>query len=216
MPPILTDRDLSVLDTLAWRVRVMTISQISRAYFGLDDRYASRRVAALARTQLLVTHSVVARVPGLFLSPMFRWEEGESPPAANRISVKLMERWRNLPALAVTVVTLGSRGAKLVGGNRTARIAHVHQVGHDLGLTEVYIRHLDRVPAIMTRWFGEHALRVLQDSGTESWGLRPDAVMLDSREKVAHAIELGGLYSPARIQALHEALASYGVTYEIW
>jgi hypothetical protein len=122
MPPILTDRDLSLCDTLAWRVRVMTISQISRAFFDGDDRYTRRRVATLVRTQLIATHSVVARVPGLFLSPLFQWEEGESSPPAGRLSARLMERWRQLPAHAVTVVTLGTRGAKLVGGTRTARI----------------------------------------------------------------------------------------------
>lgn len=215
-PIILSRRDHQLLDTLGFRVRLLTLSQVSRGFFGGDDRYASRRVERLSAARVLVRRSLVARSAPALDAPMVRWNPGSDAPDFASISALLIKRWGRQQTVVANVVSLGSAARKLTGRSGDVRIKHPHQVGHDLALSEVFLRYLDRAPELAGRWVGEDRLDLLTPTKRKGRQAIPDAVLQNAEGAPELAIELGGLYSPQRIEALHQSFSKQELSYEIW
>ena len=215
-PIILSRRDHRLLDTLGFRVRLLSLSQVSRGFFGGDDRYASRRVERLSVACVLVRRSLVVRTAPVLDAPVVRWNAGSDAPDFASISAFLIDRWQKQETAITNVVSLGTAARKLTGRSSGMRIKHPHQVGHDLALSEVFLRYLDRAPEIAGRWVGEDRLDLLTSTRGKAKQAVPDAVIQNADGAPELAIELGGLYSPARIETLHQSFAKQELSYEIW
>lgn len=213
---ILTDRDRTICDSLALRVRLFTVGQISRGFFGGDDRYAQRRVHRLVEIGLLrLTQMAVRSTPPLE-RPLARWNPGDAPPAFQRISSCLIRRWTYRPLQYLSVVTLGP---KVEGPSRRRESIGVpapFAAGHDLALSELFLRFISASPERDVRWIGEAGFELDWPELGCSGGSIPDAMIRDAEGKPGLGIEIGGLYSPVRLSRLHETFKTQGVPYELW
>lgn len=213
---ILTDRDRAIVDALAVRVRIFTVGQISRGFFGGDDRYAQRRIHRLVEIGLLrLTQMAVRSTPPLD-RPLARWSPGDAAPAFQRISSGLIRRWTYRLLQHRSVVTLGPRADGPARRRKSVGVPAPFAAGHDLALGELFLRFISTSPERGVRWIGEAGFDLYWPELVRSGGSIPDAVIQDAKGNAALGIEIGGLYSPARLSRLHATFKKQGVPYELW
>lgn len=213
---ILSARDHTLMDCLVHRVQVLNLSQVSRAFFCEDYRYASTRVKRLTQAGLLSVQPLVTRQVPYFGEPLLSWSIGQPQPAFESLSHTLLQRWKCLPSAPTSVITLGANASSLLGIRRGAGIKRALHVGHDLALSEVYLRYLSTRPELAAQWYKEERVLHLLKPSKKARGAIPDAVILNGRGIPALAIEMGGLYSPSRLEALHRSFAKKEIRYELW
>lgn len=205
-------RDEEVLDCLTRRVRVLSIPQIARTWFGETSdpgRQARRRMAMLEQAGLIQGRTVSAR-PELTLSrPLVTWTPGEPTPDHDRMAYLLEARWRE-PAV-LTDLVIATRGAGTARGGSGGRWPRRSEVSHDLTFAGLYLAWRTSAPAHSAEWISEARLR------QEGWGEEdrlPDAMIeRDGRRLV---IELGGAYGAAKLRDFHRFCAERRLPYELW
>lgn len=213
---ILSKNDLRLLNTLSIRVRVLTLAQISNAFFGEDDCYARRRIDRLAKHGLIVPRFLVSRVSPQLEAPLVRWLPSQVAPDFESLSSRLVSRWGRLNSKSVLCYVLGVQAAKLIGGSRRNGIKHSHQASHDIALSEVFVHYVRELPDLAERWIGEDSLELLKINRAASGNAIPDAMILDQNNLPQYAVELGGIYTPSRLANLHESFSKRSIGYELW
>src|SRR5690349_9025321 len=97
MSTSLTARDEQILETLTTKIRVLSLDQIARTWWGqarAGASLAARRLSVLGRTGLLTFEPLWSR-PELPLSkPLFSWQPGMPPPDCAHLSTQAVARWR--------------------------------------------------------------------------------------------------------------------------
>lgn len=208
----LSPRDNEILDALSRRIRVLSIPQIARVWFGNTSdphRQVRRRLITLEQAGLIKMQSVSAR-PELTLDrPLVTWTPGDPTPDHERIAYLLEARWRE-PAVLTNLV-IATRGAGSARGGSGGRWPRRSEVSHDLTLAGLYLVWSVSPEARSGEWISEARLR------QEGWGEAdrlPDAMIdIEGRRRV---IELGGLYGAAKLQDFHWFCAERKLPYELW
>lgn len=208
---VINRRDYELLHTLGSKVRLLSVEQVRDAFFSGDNSNMRRRLQQLCRHQLLLCMRPVLRILPKTTSPLCCWQPGEPAPAFQRISRLLIKRWSRTSPVPTTVILNGPRATRLLGVTAHGRLPHVLQASHDLALTEVYLWYRENRLAEADGWQSEEML-------ARHWGKgsKPDAFVSLNTGEITKAIELGGLYSFSRLQAIHRACHERNHPYEIW
>ena len=209
--PVLTERDLDILETLTRRVRLLAIEQVQRVWW---PAHANRRIVRRRMRQLaaagFVSRTIVNAHPLLPVEqPLGVWRPSDKEPDARRISRQARDRWRQ-SAEPIEVFTATHRTANLFGSSAGRLPTMLHR-DHDLLLAQVFAFYRIHRPAEGRRWLGEDAL--------PKAGYRikdPDAFLIDSAGRPSHVIESTGHYATAQIVSFHAYCVEYDLAYELW
>ncbi len=211
IPLIINQRDYELLTTLGSKVRLLSAEQVRDAFFSGDNSNMRRRLQQLCRHQLLSSLRPVLRIIPRISSPLCFWEPSEPAPNFQRISHSLMKRWTSASPIATKVILHGPRTKRCLGTKANGCLPHILQASHDLALSDVYLWYRENRTVEAQGWQSE-------DTAGRLWGMgkRPDAVISLNPGVINKAIELGGLYSPARLLGIHRACEQRNVPYEVW
>lgn len=208
----LTQRDLAILDTLALRVRVLSVGQVATTWFGAAQecgRAAERRLRTLEERGLIFTIVLAARPPLQLETPLVTWHSGQPDPAFSPVATALARRWRQPAQSTCCIVATRAAGTWLGGhGGRRPRRS---EVSHDLTLAGIYLQWRCANPYAIDRWYAESRLSRL---GFGKCTRLPDALV--RRDGGDCVIEVGGVYSAAKLADFHAFCCKRGLSYEIW
>ncbi|QDV90765.1 hypothetical protein RAS2_18480 [Phycisphaerae bacterium RAS2] len=209
----LSERDRDLLDALTLRVRVLSVPQIARYWFGkVGDpiRQAARRISALKRAGLVEQAAVPARPELALHRPLVTWIPGEAEPDFQRFATILDARWRE-PATPTRIV-IATRKAGNARGGSGGRWPRRSEVSHDLTLAGLYLAwRRRRQGKEAAEWIFEARLR---QEGFGDEDRLPDAMIQESGRR--RVIELGGAYGAAKLRDFHRFCAERGLPYELW
>ncbi|MBX3323914.1 MAG: hypothetical protein KF757_13090 [Phycisphaeraceae bacterium] len=214
----LTDRDEEVLVTLATKVRLMTLDQIVRTWWGRTPastatRTASRRLLRLVSSGHLATMRRPARSELRLTAPLAVWKPGRPKPAF--ASLAQVGRSRLRGPVRSTRIYLASPGTARRICGVTTRPPRLGEVTHDLHVATVFLYfRLHRAPEA-ARWRAEWMPDPARLAGKRRTPTAtPDALIERARHPTA--IEFVGHYTPDKLLRLHEHCAARHTTYELW
>lgn len=200
-----------LLDTIAYRVRVVSWSQLLE----LGPRSASygrtlrRLLRGLEARRLIRRLTVLARPAPVIHGPLFRWQPGGAAPDCYAIQYQAEKR-NERPVQAVTVFLGTERLANVLGGTCGGKLNH-HSVTHDLGVTATYLYRLKAEPNSSLSWQGEDII-----APSRHRQKLPDAICFDPDGKPMLAVEYIGDYPAERIRAFHDDCESRQLPYELY
>ena len=209
-----TPRDHEILKTFAVKVRILSLSQISKAWWGAaaqPEVHARRRLNELRDTNQLHETTVPASPLHDLEAPLVVWKIGQPSPDCAAIARTLLNRWPPEPTRPTSVFSATEATNNIYGGPLSVRPIHSAHVDHDLHVGEVYLRYLREHPALAERWQGED---VRPKSGYQLKD--PDAVLEFDGGARIHAVEFGGRYDRERVRDFHQDCAKRQRSYEIW
>lgn len=210
--PNITNRDRAILDALVHRVRVLSVDQVARTWFGSTsdpDRFAIRRLVILASTGLVERFHLLARPELTFERPLAYWAPGRDAPGFSPLATRLAARWREPVQRIPAVVATKAAGTRLggTGGRRPRR----SEASHDLSLGGLYLRFVKREPVVAKTWVSESGLRRF---GFGDAVKLPDALVYRDGEPTI--VELGGTYGAGKLREFHGFCREHGLRYELW
>ncbi len=210
----LTVRDCELLAMLCVRVRMASLNQIARAWWGVSDYQVAacqRRLTRLKRHRLLRAAQATLLDLAPLRQPLATWRPGERTPNLAGIAWSLQIRWRSSYRRA-TIYLPTVEAARRFGGGRSGRIKRPFQVAHDIGVAEMYFAVRRIRPTNVLLWIGEDRLAPHRRRQK-----LPDAILASSpATKPLLILEFGGRYDKRRLIAFHEDAVERGVPYEIW
>jgi hypothetical protein len=205
----LKERDLDLLSTLALRVRVLSVDQVARTWWPLSPR---RDQAVRARLKALESHGWLERFedrvhPELPLEdPLVTWQPGQVTPDFSAAASAARGRWIE-EDVQTTCCVASHRAGRYFGGHGGRRPRR-SELTHDVHLAAVYLAMRAALPTRAASWISEAAL-------PKGEGVKvPDAVVRDGRHRTA--IEFGGAYTAAKLEAFHENCLAHDLGYEVW
>lgn len=211
------DRDRDLLETLALRVKVLTVGQIARTWWS-DERAAvtqcRKHLRQLAGRGLVEVFTMMAHPETDLAEPLAAWQPGLDSPDFGSVSYRAKRRWKDA-SRRTDLVIVTEQGASPHGGPAGRRL-RVSEATHDVHLAAVYLRMRRELPTRARSWLSEAALAAgaLGERPPASGEKQPDAMVRDGRSRTA--IEFVGDYSPAKLTAFHEHCARRGWGYELW
>ena len=190
-----TYRDLELVETLARRVRLLTVGQIAAGWWPSDValRTVRRRLRRLLAGRLLLRSIVNAHPPLPLTGPLASWSPDRPVPDFEAVSVKARRRWTEA-AVPQEVYFASPLAANLLGSTAGSLPAINHR-DHDLLLGQVYVFYRTKRSEEAARWIGEDCL--------PKAGFRikdPDAFLLDAERRIERVIESAGRYSPEQVE----------------
>jgi hypothetical protein len=211
MTLLLTERDLDLVETLALRVRMLTVQHAAAIWWpkARSLRTLRRRLESLAAVGWIELRIVNAHPPLPVTRPLFRWKPGAAEPDTDNIASQLRGRWSQ--AARPTEVCVASPLAACLLGSTARRLPPPEHRDHDLRLASVYVHYRKALPRLASLWVGEHAL--------PKAGYRikdPDAFLRDRSGRVFRVIESAGRYSAAQVESFHEHCVEFALPYELW
>ncbi len=210
----LTARDWEILRTLSLCVRMFSLPQISRAWWGRCDsrsQVARDRLNQLVRAGWLWRRQALAHVMLPFSAPQVSWQSGQWVPEFGMLAWRLRQRWIR-PVEPVIIYLATSRTARHFGGRRRDVIARPFQIAHDLGVAEMFLAVHHLRPHAVRLWIDEDRLAPFRRGQK-----LPDAVLADSPSApIQLVLEFGAGYSKQRLAAFHRDNEARGLPYEIW
>ena len=208
----LIDRDIEILDTLATKVRLLSVPQIADAWW--PDRasgksQAVRRLRQLKAAGLIDEQTVHAYPPIPLAEPVATWAPGGPEPDCEAISYRLQSRWSGSPRLT-PVYTASEQTARRFGGVG-GRLAHPTQATHDLHVADLYLRARRLDPVTAGLWLTED-LRPKAGFRQKD----PDVIIDYPDGRPLLVIEFGGRYDAIRVREFHEHCARQNWRWELW
>ena len=211
----LTTRDQEILDTLARRVRLLTLDQVQREWWPEQAdgrRSALRRLEQLAGADYLSLHDGSSHPEIGLPHPAIDWKPGDPSPNFAAVSYRLQSRWKRQPPALTRYAAATTRTVNRFGGWPT-RLPKRAELTHDVHLAAVYLQLRRTRPELAGRWMFEEAYRrLIQVSRREKL---PDAV-ITTELQVERVIEFGGAYAKRKLAGFHAFCARKFWPYEIW
>lgn len=195
-----------ILGCLARDVRLMSVDQsarLTRRNHEAAERQLKQleNVGAVDRLVVHVRPSLPADVP------LFEWRPGELPPhfgiLAYRGKLRLVDAVRPTTVFVASLATL-----RLFGGKPSRGLKHPFQAGHDLQVTDIFLKLLESSPERAAKWILEDHL-----DRAKPGDKLPDAIIEENPPCVIDAISG---YRPDQIEKIHEHCERYGLAYELW
>jgi hypothetical protein len=208
------ERNESILDTLALRVRLLSLEQIAHTWFGDQVQPvagARRMMERLVKAGLAAAKPDYAYPMLKLTGPILIWKPGQAMPDPGAIARLLRSRRPKTPTHKVETYRSTPRLANRMGGF-DGRIRHPDQITHDLQLSEIYLHLYQTNPGLACRWLGEELCKRGQEYGEKL----PDAVITDELGRPARAIEFGGGYSTKKIGEFFGHCVARNLAFELW
>ncbi len=207
----LTPTDLTVLEILAWRIRVAPSEQM-RQVVGQGVRGWIRRRARLCQQNLIRSRIVILPLISV-VEPLLTSWPNDAAPDFEALSWHVMQRWTMAKRQSVRLLWASRHAEAIVGGKSGAERQPL-QVVHDLGMASVFFQRRQRSAHEMERWLSEDCFRVV--APREARVKVPDAVILDRDGHVQTAIEFAGCYSATRLRRLFQHCQRRRWRFELW
>lgn len=216
----ITDRDRLVVETLAKRVRFLTLAQVARVWWCGDPNSvarASRRIGRLGDIGLVGTCRVMIHPELPLRRPLAVWSPGDARPGFGAVAYEAHTRWTQ-PLRIETVVFATERAADAAGGH-AGRPPKASEATHDAHVSAVYLRLLAARPDTASTWMHESAIlagRVKQRYRRRKprYEKLPDAVV--GVGEGTTFIEFAGAYARERVRAFHRYCEEQQTGYQLW
>lgn len=208
----LQPRDGEILETLAARVRVMSLSQIAQTWWPKAKRsleLADDRLQKLATGGWLHLEPRWARPELPISAPLAAWQPGLTPPDFPALAAHARLRWKE-PAVLTRCASATDATAVRFGGT-SGRFSREAEVTHDLHLARVYLLMRSQLPTRARSWRSED---LVQSERIERAEKLPDALVTDGRHTTA--IEFVGVYSAEKLRQFHAYCVEQSLAYELW
>ena len=156
----LTVRDHEIIQSLAARIRLLSLKQIARHWWRQSQHAedtARKRLATLVSQGLLTSATVLAAELPALDAPLCVWRPGQQPPDFGGLAWKLADRWVSEPRLCRAYLAT-AQAARRFGGRARGKIKNRYQATHDLGVAEVYLRLRTERAELAEHWVGEDVL----------------------------------------------------------
>ena len=206
----LQGRDLEILEVLSRRVRMLSLDQVGKTWWG-STRHAtanaSRRLAELERRGLVTRMQAMAHELPELAEALFVWRPGRAAPDFAGLAYQLESRWSS--PLRPTVLVSATRSAAAWLGGEGGRRPRQSEISHDLGLASLYLRLRLGEPERAAAWVPEDLF--VPD---ELDGFIPDAIVREGEKPTL--IEFAGAYKKERLQKLHASCERAALPYELW
>ena len=150
----LTDRDCEILQTLAFKVRLLTNQQLHGFWWGPHRSRVSAtdRLKGLQAAGLLDRYDVLAQPLLSLRDPIYAWAPGRPEPDFHRAASVTTARWVDPPEVQTVYVASRFAGNWLGGvGGRIRR----NDVTHDLHVAQLYLLFRRTRPTDADAWVGE-------------------------------------------------------------
>lgn len=199
------DRDEFIYDTLALRVRLVTLNQLTKYCFEGNINSAKRRIKAMKEAVRVERFRLLAHPILPLQAPVYSWPEQPFPRDFEKLSHQVRSRWSR-QRTQQTVVVATKQLANLYGRDYHTGIGRVIEIDHDIHMAEVYFRFLLNPPAICKNrtWLGEDACSqdILSGQCGEYGESKFDALFIDSDYTVNGAIDFCGRYSATKLSKM--------------
>lgn len=214
MPIVRSERDEALLETLVFKVRLLSAPLIADAWWSDSAKplmHARRRLRQLIDAKL-IEHTHVLASPMLPMeAPLHCWQPGAPEPDCEALGYALQSRWGDEPPRRVGVFVAAKKAVYQYGGRGKGGLRQRLQATHDLHLSAVYLYYLRTDPAVAAAWVGEDML------GKAGHGIKdPDAIVMNPDGNPRTVIEFGGRYDARRVRDFHQHCARFGLGYELW
>ena len=136
----LSERDIDLIETLARKVRVLTLNQIARTWWpdSVAPKSAARhRLAELERAGFVVSFTAIAHPEILLSAPVISWTPGLPAPDFGSASHRLKRRWSR-PAKATRCVSISNIAGRQFG-DHGGRCPRESEEMHDIHLAQLYL-----------------------------------------------------------------------------
>ena len=208
---LLCRRDQLLIQTLAIKLRLMSLQQIANTFFGGQIANASRRLKTLEHGRYMLRHRTVVRHLPAPKEPLVAWTPGQDTPQFTKTVYMLGRRWIGRPTRLTSLYLVGPRASAALGLKPHQRLPHVLQASHDLGLAATYLHFLENRPELAMHWVGENSMNTNPREGQV-----PDAIIANTDQTLSMAIEFGGQYTAKRLHRFHNHCKKRRLTYELW
>lgn len=208
----LTSRDRELLDTLAMRIRVLSLSQVARTWWhsaANPQRSSRERLARLEAAGWVTLFRATARPELTLEGPLATWKQSNEEPDMGALAYALKMRWEASARVQVMAIATVQAG-KLFGGHG-GRKPRRSEATHDLHLASVYLKLRSENAKLASTWQSEARLAKQRPGGV---GKVPDAMVIDCGQR--RVIEFGGSYSACKLRDFHNYCAQRRWSYEIW
>lgn len=210
----LTVRDTEIIRALTEHIRVFSVGQIARTWWGTSKNAVQNtadRLRVLEHDGLVELHRAPAHPEIEITAPVLTWQPGDEEPDLGATSYRLQRRWNQHPTM--TLCVYASRQAMNRFGGHGGRPSREIERTHDIHMSAVYLLYRDRSPEKLTGWVFEE--RIKQERKREKFERLPD-VILRSPGEPERAIEFGGAYSKAKLGLFHAYCKEQTLPYEVW
>jgi hypothetical protein len=193
-----------VLEALGRCVRVLTLEQIARGWFGDDSDVAEKELAPFCNRDLVERHSVFAHPLIEISPPAFHWKPGDPTPSDEKFTELVRHfqgRWgQDDEPYEVYVAT--RTGVNVVGGYAPDP-PKTEQWTHDIHVGEMLVNLIEENnPEVVSSIVGEAALPKL---GHDINRMKdPDMFVVDENGSALQVLEFAGAYDEKHIRDLHE------------
>ena len=212
---LLTARDSEILESVARKVRALSLSQVARGWWAGSKNphvFARRRVRQLVAAGYAKT-LVVYAAPLLKLDePLYVWHDGLPSPDFGSLAWQLQSRWPEVAPEPTEIVLAAPASNNQFGGPVSRPRFTSHHAAHDLHVSELFLRFRRSRPEQLAGWLGED---VRPKSG---YRLKdPDVLIENGAGRRPLVVEFGGRsYEATHLRTFHEDCAARGRDYELW
>ena len=146
-----------LVELLTYRVRVLSVEQIARAFRCGDVSAAEALIRPCESAGLITRQNVLARPALPLVEPVVAWRPGAQIPDFGKVAYRLKSRW--CEALRPIELMHATRtAAREFGGYLGGRGPRASETTHDLNLAAVFLWHRDHLPEDATAWVPEAQL----------------------------------------------------------
>jgi hypothetical protein len=209
----LNPRDIDILDALSIRVRLFSVAQVARTWWGstsAPESNAQKRLKLLEAAGLVTRFNLMARPELPLEAPVLIWEPGQATPDLGAASYQLQSRF-TAPLQTTPCVIATSRAATKFGGYG-GRFPKYAEQTHDVHVAAMYLRYRSLRPDLIRHWISEEIIKRTRQK--IKGDKLPDAMIrTGDYERV---IEFGGEYEKEKLIAFHDYCVKKDLPYELW
>jgi len=208
----ITDRDSTILEILAFKVRLLSFQQISKTFWNLTKSgtsNAQKRLKKLVSSNLLNHYLMNTRPLIPIKEPIFSWNVDDPEPDFESIALKTQSRW-TLPPQITPVYTISKKASNLLGGIG-GKLEYPLHITHDLHVSSVYLHLLLNDKDTADCWIGEVHL---PKKGFKFKA--PDAMINYKNDRGNIFIEFCEKYNAQRIRDFHNDCVVNKIGYQLW
>lgn len=207
----MTDRDQEILQALSINVRLFSQTQIADHWFEGDKANTRRRLRQLIEQELIIGVTARARTLPDLTQPVITWRPGDQTPDFGKASYSLRGRWTGRSVRSVSTYIAAQRATQLFGGRGSGELKNPAQAGHDLGVSQVWLKFAVSSPDWADAWRGEDVM-----AHTRRGQKLPDGFVLNRNNEVVCVMEFGGSYDQQRVREFHEDCCLRNLPYQMW
>ena len=207
-----TARERAILETLTTKVRLLSLSQMGRAYWSATNdptSNARRGLRRLVEAGYLETERANIH-PELSLGePALCWKPGDPGPELGRLAYRFQKRWTeaNIP----TTYYMATRQAARLMGGQGGPLRRRYQLNHDLHVATVYLLFRENRTTEAAGWISED---LLPRSGPGE--KHPDALIRGPAGETRLVVEFAGAYDVPHLEKVHQHCLDNRLSYELW